>query len=310
MRLARAFEERAVLLYRQGRLVGPLYTGIGHEAVSVGSAYALEEQDVIAPLHRDIGAHFVRGMTPREILAQYMGRAAGPTGGRDGNIHLGSLNRRIIPMISHLGAMIPTAAGIALASRLTGQPYVAMTYIGDGGSSTGDFHEGLNFASVRRLPLVVIVENNQFAYSTPTAKQFACRSLADRADGYGLPGVVVDGTDVIAVYEAAKHAVDRARSGEGPTLIEAQLMRMRGHSEADNSAYVPKTLLEEWAKKDPLIRYEGRLRSAGILTDQTKTDTDQRLDQEIEAAIKYAEESPWPQPGETGAGVYAEASGK
>lgn len=306
MRLARDFESRAIILYRQGRLVGALYTGTGNEAVAVGSAYALDDGDVLAPLHRDIGAQFVRGTTPREVLAQYMGRATGPSRGKDGSLHVGSVDRRIFALISHLGTMIPAAVGAALASKLSRQRFVAMTYIGDGGTSLGDFHEGLNFAAVRQLPFILIIENNQFAYSTPTAVQYACASLADRAIGYGIPSEIVDGTDILAVYDVCKRAVDRARAGEGPTLIETRTMRMRGHSEHDDASYVPKETLEEWRKKDPIDRFERLLREHDILTDAVKTDIDQRIAREIDDAIAFAEQSPSPAPEDATKDVYAD----
>ena len=306
MCLSRAFEQRAINLYRQGRLVGPLYTGIGHEAVSVGSAYALDNDDVIAPMHRDMGARFVRGITPKDVYAQYMGRVTGPSRGKDGNHHIGSRAHRMIGLVSHLGLLIPTAVGVALASKITGQGYVALTYIGDGGSSNGDFHEGLNFAAVRKLPFVLIVENNQFAFSTPTSNQYACKDLADRAIGYDIPGVTVDGNDVVAVYEACKHAIDRARAGDGPTLIEAVTLRIRGHSEADRAEYVPEELLEEWKKKDPVDRFGTQLRECGILTESMQAETDERITREIDEAVEFAEQSPWPEPEDTLTGVYAE----
>lgn len=306
MRLSREVENRLIILYRQGRLVGPLYTGTGNEAVAVGSAYALEAGDVIAPLHRDLGARFVRGITPVDIFAQHMGRATAPTGGKDGNLHFGDRGKRIFALISHLGAMIPAAAGAALASKITRQNYVAMTYIGDGGSSIGDFHEGLNFAAVRKLPLIVIIENNQYAYSTPTRLQYACENLADRASGYGMPGEIVDGTNAITVYETCKRAVERARAGEGPTLIETRTMRLRGHSEHDDAWYVPKEMLEEWRKKDPIDRFERVLREYDILTDAVKTEIEQRIMREIDEAVAAAEESPMPEPEDALRGVYAE----
>ena len=235
MRLAREVEMRAMNLYRQGRLVEPLYTGVGHEALAVGSAWSLEDDDVIAPMHRDMAVRFVRGMTPKEVYAQYMGRITGPSRGKDGNHHLGSADLRMIGLVSHLGVLIPTAVGVGLASKVTRKGYVALTYIGDGGASIGDFHEGLNLAAVRKLPVVLIVENNQFAYSTPVSVQYACKRLVDRAIGYGIPGELVDGNDVTAVYQVCKRAVDRARSGDGPTLIEAVTIRVRGHSEHDDA---------------------------------------------------------------------------
>lgn len=305
MRLTREVENRAIILYRQGRLLGALYTGTGNEAVSVGSACTLEDGDTIAPLHRDMGVHLVRGTPIREIYGNYMGKAFTSSHGKDGSLHMGSTERRTFSLISHLGAMIPVAVGAALASRISGDRHVAMTYIGDGATSIGDFHEALNFAAVRRLPFILIIENNQFAYSTPLSKQYACRHLADRAKGYGMPGERVDGTDVVAVYRVCRAAVDRARAGEGPTLIETVTMRLRGHSEADRAEYVPKGMLEEWMKKDPVALFEARLLQAGYLTVEEKDAIEQRITREIDEAVAFAEESPLPEPDDTVTNVYA-----
>lgn len=306
MRLTREVENRAIVLYRQGRLIGALYTAHGNEAVAVGSAFALEDGDVVAPLHRDMGVHLVRGTALAEVFAHYMGRAGTSSRGKDGSLHIGSRERRIFPLISHLGAMIPMTAGAALASKITRQGYVAMTYIGDGATSIGDFHEAVNFAAVQRLPFVLVIENNQYAYSTPLSLQFACENLADRARGYGIPGEVVDGTDVIAVYETCKRALDRARAGEGPTLIETRTMRLRGHSEHDDASYVPRKMLDEWKKKDPIDRFERVLYDHGMLTDDLKKQTEQRIMREIDEAVASAEARPMPAPEETLTGVYAE----
>mgnify|MGYP005855490533 CR=1 FL=1 len=307
MRLSRAIEERIRKLYLQGKIVGGVYCSDGHEAISVGSAYALQKGDIVAPLHRDMGAHLVRGLSPRQVFAQYLGRRTGPTRGRDGNVHTGDLSVGTIAMVSMLGTSIPLAAGAALAFKLRGEPRVAMTYIGDGGSNTGDFHEGLNFAAVLGLPLVVLIENNQFAYSTPLSRSVHVPDLAIRAQGYGMPGVVVDGNDVLAVYHAAKEAVERARGGGGPTLIEAKTMRMRGHSEHDDAFYVPKGLLEEWSKKDPIQRLETHLRSVGIMDDSLRTEVSRRIEREIEAGVDFAEKSPFPDPAELTDGVFKTA---
>ena len=304
MRLSRAIEERIRKLYLQGKIVGGVYCGDGHEAISVGSAYTLRKGDITAPLHRDMGAHLVRGLSPRQVFAQHLGRRTGPTRGRDGNVHTGDLSVGTIAMVSMLGTAIPVAAGAALAFKIRGEPRVAMTYIGDGGSNTGDFHEGLNFAAVLDLPVVVVIENNQFAYSTPLKRSLKIRDIASRAQGYGIPGVVVDGNDVLAVYHAAKEAVDRARSDGGPTLIEAKTMRMRGHSEHDDAFYVPKELLEEWSKKDPIQRFETHLRSVGLMEDSLRSEVSRRIEREIEAAVKFAEESPYPDPSELTEGVF------
>lgn len=306
MRLAREFESRVEVLFRQGRLVGAAYAGSGHEAISIGAAYTLDPQDVLVPLHRDIGAHFIRGQTASRLMCQYMGRANGPTRGRDGNMHCGDWNLKIVGMISHLGSNIPVAAGIALASKLRRQDIVAMSFVGEGASQIGDFHEGLNFAAVRRLPLVLIIENNQHAYSTPTSHEYACKNLADRAVGYGIPGFVVDGTDVREVYRVCKQAVDRARAGEGPTLIEAKTTRLRGHAVHDDGWYVPKALIEEGRRKDPILRCEAYLLTHGICVQEEIEELKAQGVRAIDDAVEFAEQSPYPKPEEALEGVYAE----
>lgn len=304
MRLSRSIEDRIRKLYLQGKIVGGVYCSDGHEGISVGAAYALKKDDVAAPLHRDMGLHLVRGMTPRRIIAQYLGRRTGPMRGRDGNVHTGDLSLGTIAMSSMLGTSIPVAAGAALAFKIRGEPRVAITFIGDGGSNTGDFHEGMNFAAVLKVPVVVICENNQFAYSTPVEKSLAIADIAVRAQGYGMPGVTVDGNDVLAVYEATHEAVERARAGGGPTFVEAKTMRMRGHSEHDDASYVPKGLLAEWAKRDPIQRLEARLREQEIVDDSLVAEVGRRIERELDAAVEWAENSPFPDPGELTEGVY------
>ena len=304
MRLSRAIEQRIRKLYLQGKIVGGVYCSDGHEAISVGSAYALKKEDIAAPLHRDMGAHLVRGLSPRQIFAQYLGRSTGPTRGRDGNVHTGSLAVGTIAMVSMLGTSIPVAAGAALAFKIRSEPRVALTFIGDGGSNTGDFHEGLNFAAVLQLPLVVVCENNQFAYSTPLKKSLRVEDIAVRAQGYGIPGVVVDGNDVLSVYHAAKEAVERAREGGGPTFIEAKTMRVRGHSEHDDAFYVPKELIEEWTRRDPIQRFESHLRAQGIMDDSLYGEVSRRIERELEQAVEWAERSPFPDPSELADGLF------
>ncbi len=306
MRLTREFEMRVIRLYRQGKIVGGVYTGTGNEAVSVGSAYALGKNDILAPMHRDLGALFVRGEKARDMMCQYLGRRSGPTRGKDGNMHQGYIELNIIGMISHLGALIPVAVGAALAGMIRGTKQVALTYIGDGGASIGDFHEGLNFAAVYKVPFVQIIENNQYAYSTPTRLQYACKDLADRAAGYGVHGEMVDGNDVLAVYAVCKRAIERARAGEGPSLIEAKTMRMRGHSEHDDHFYVPKELLEEWRQKDPIERFEKYLAGRGLLPEQIRAEIERQALAEIDEAVEFAESSPLPDGPEALDGVYAE----
>ena len=238
-----------------------LYRSLGQEASSVGAAYALERGDIMTPLIRNLGAVFVRGGRPRDVFCQYMARAAGPTRGRDLNTHFGWLSPEgsNIAVVSMLGDMVSILAGAALAERMQGRRTVALTWIGDGGTSTGAFHEGFNFACVQKVPLVVVAENNKWAYSTPTARQMANTRIVDRALGYGCAGESLDGNDVLAVYAAVRRAVERARQGGGPTLLEADTMRMRGHAEHDDMKYVPREMLEAWARKDPILRFERRL---------------------------------------------------
>ncbi len=266
MRLNRGAEDRLVNLYRQGKVVGGLYRSLGQEATSVGSASALEKGDIVGPLIRNLGSVFVMGYSPRDVFTQAMGRANSPSAGRDSNLHFGTPERGLVSPISMLGALVAVMAGIALGARLQRKRIVALTYIGDGGMSTGAFHEGFNFAAVQKLPLILIAENNGWAYSTPMRKQTAARCLADKAQAYGVPGVSVDGNDALAVYEATRRAADRAREGEGPTLIESITYRMKGHAEHDSQAYVPKEELEDWKRRDPIERYTRALVESGTAT--------------------------------------------
>src|SRR5579871_2730423 len=257
MRLNRAVEDTMVKLFRQNKIVGGLYSSLGQEAVSVGSAYALEKKDWMAPMIRNIGALLVKGVPARDIFTQHMAKFTSPTKGKDGTSHFGDLeNLHIVSPISMLGDLIPVMAGIALAGRYLGQKIVTMTWIGDGGSSTGVFHEGLNFAAVQKAPFVLIVENNQWAYSTPVEKQAALTNFADRAKAYGIRSEIVDGNDVVAVVRTARDAAEHARSGRGPVLIEAKTLRMQGHAQHDAAEYVPRATLEEWKRRDPLDRFE------------------------------------------------------
>src|SRR3989454_4893543 len=263
LRLTRTLEERLVALYRQTKVIGGLFRSLGQEGESVASAYALERgrhKDVLSPLIRNLGSLLVMGAQPLEILRQYMAKAESPTHGRELNVHFNDLEQGYLGQISHLGDMIPVMAGIALTFKLRREPRVGLVYIGDGGTSTGTFHEGLNFAAVQRLPLVVIAAYNRWGYSTPPEKQFAVTHLAEKAQGYGIPTVTVDGNDVLAVYAAAKHAVERARRGKGVHFIEVKTYRRKGHAEHDDQHYVPENELERWAKEnDPIDRYAKQL---------------------------------------------------
>lgn len=306
MWLTREFEDALLRLYQQGKIVGGAYSGKGNEATAVGSAYALEKDDYILPLHRDTGAHFVKGQSVRTMMLQLLARDNGPTRGRDGTGHYTDPELRIYGNISHLGAMVPVAAGVALACKLRKQKHVVLTYIGDGGSNVGEVHEALAMASVMRLPLILIIENNQYAYSTPLSKQSLVEHLSDRALGYGIPGLTIDGTDVLGVFRTCRDAVARARRGEGPSIVESVTMRMHGHAAHDTAWYVPKDLFTQWKKKDPVEAYEKFLTSGGVLSEAKRESIARRVQQEIEDAIRFAEESPYPPPEEAAAGIYAE----
>jgi len=305
MRLQRAVEDRGIKLYYQGRIPGAYFTGFGHEATIVGAAYALGPEDLLAPMHRDLAAYIMRGITVGRVFAQFLDREGGPTRGRDGNVHMGDPRLGIFPFISHMAASVPVAAGMALACRQRGEARVVLTYFGDGATSTGAWHEGVNFAAVFRLPLVLVLENNQYAYSTPLDRQTAAAALVDKAPGYGISGVAVDGNDVLAVYAAARTAVARARDGGGPTLIECRTMRMRGHSEADTFAYVPKEVLAEWAERDPIAAFERRLAAQGVLSPQADAAMRARITREVDEGLEWAEASPEPSPASVADGVFA-----
>ena len=307
MRLTRSLEERLVALYRQTKVVGGLFRSLGQEADAVGSAYALERRDILSPLIRNLGSMLVKGATPLEILRQYMAKGDSPTRGRELNIHFGDTDRGFIGQISPLGDMVPVMAGVTLTFRMRGQDRVGLVYVGDGATSTGAFHEGINFAAVQRLPLVVIVENNGYAYSTPITKQTAARQFVDKAIGYGVHGMQADGNDVLAVYDVTKEAVDRARAGGGVTLIELMTYRRKGHAEHDNQSYVPPGEIERWAaENDPIDRYLVVMREELGATDEEIAAIDARVTQEVDAATDEAEKSPPPQPLDALEGVYAD----
>ena len=312
MRLTRQLEERLVNLYRQTKVVGGLFRSLGQEADAVGSCFALEPRDVMSPLIRNLGAMLVKGATPVEVLKQYMAKGDSPTRGRELNIHFGDIGpadrtRGFLGQISPLGDMVPVMAGVTLSFRMRGEDRVGLVYVGDGATSTGAFHEGINFAAVQRCPLVVIVENNGYAYSTPTHKQTAARQFVDKAIGYGVPGLQADGNDVLAVYDVTKQAVDHARAGHGVTLVELITYRRKGHAEHDNQSYVPPGEIERWAaENDPLDRYLRVLREELHATDAEIEAIDARVQQEIDAATDEAERSGPPQALDALVGVYAD----
>ena len=310
LRLTRTLEERLVALYRQTKVIGGLFRSLGQEGESVASAYALERgrnQDILSPLIRNLGSLLVMGAQPIEILRQYMAKAGGPTHGRELNVHFNDLEKGYLGQISHLGDMIPVMAGIALSFKLRGEPRVGLVYIGDGGTSTGTFHEGLNLAAVQRLPLVVMGEYNHWAYSTPPEKQFAVKDLAEKAKGYGIPSVTVDGNDVFAVYEATRFAVERARRGKGVHFIEVKTYRRKGHAEHDDQHYVPKDVLELWSKSnDPVDRFTQRVLAADMVAEADLKDIDDRVRLEVDQATDACVNEPLPE-GETALpGVYVD----
>jgi TPP-dependent pyruvate/acetoin dehydrogenase alpha subunit len=305
MRLTRTLDDAIRTLWLTGQGVGGTFNQRGHEAVSVGPALCLEDDDVVAPMHRDLGAYLVRGMTPHELLAHQLGRVDGPSGGRDANIHgCGDLDRNIIGFISHLPQSLPVAVGAAMAFRLRGEPRVAMTWTGDGGSITGLYAESLNLAALDNAPVVIVVENNQYAYSTPVARHSANPDIAARSRALGVHSVDVDGNDVEALHQASQAAVNRARNGGGPSVIVAETMRMLGHAVHDGFEYVPDELLEHWHERDPLATFERRLTERGIALDALRT-IDQEVAAEVEAALTSAKASPWPDPATVTDGVWA-----
>jgi TPP-dependent pyruvate/acetoin dehydrogenase alpha subunit len=353
-RLARDIEERLVILFRQSKVIGGLYRGLGQEGESVATAYALNRTDAILPLIRNMGALTTMGVRPREIFRQYMAKETANSRGRDLNIHLvhlpywitaergpgapreagrgvgapGLQNERgpgapreagrgvgapglqedepvIVGPISMLGDSIPVAAGIALGARMRAKTLVAMAWIGDGATSTGAFHEGLNFAAVQKIPLVVVAEDNKYAYSTPISKQMAITRIDERAAAYGIPHELVDGNDMLAVYDVAKRMVEHARSGGGPSLIGVDTMRMQGHAQHDDARYVPKALVEEWKQKDPLDRYRRTLMDRGVAAEKDFADIDAMTKSYAAEEARLAEDDPMPDPATVTRGVYA-----
>jgi pyruvate dehydrogenase E1 component alpha subunit/2-oxoisovalerate dehydrogenase E1 component alpha subunit len=308
MLLNRRMELALENLYKQGKVVGGVYFGLGQEACSCASAYALKPEDWMGPMIRNQGSVLVRGFRPSDMMMQYMAKAGSPTHGRDGTSHLGDLeHRNMVAPISMLGDLIPVLAGVAMGARMQGRNVAALTYIGDGGQSTGVTYEGLNFAAVQRLGLVLIVENNMWAYSTPISEQFRVQDLAERAIGYGVPAVIVDGTDACQVYDATYEACERARRGEGPTLIEAKMMRMKGHAIHDAAQYVPPKLFEFWQRRDPILRFENYLvRVKKWLTAEDNRTLIAQVEKEIERERETALASPMPEEATAEGGVYCE----
>ena len=308
MRLTRTLEERLTNLYRQGKVIGGLFRSLGQEADSVGSAYALDRAagDILSPLIRNLGSLLVMGARPVDVLRQYMAKGTSPTRGRELNVHFGDLERGFLGQISHLGDMVPVMAGITLAFRMRGQRRVGLVYVGDGAMSTGAFHEGMNLAAAQHLPLVVIAENNGYAYSTTLERQTAVRRLVDKAKAYGVEGERADGNDVLAVFEVTRRAVERARAGGGVTLIELLTYRRKGHAEHDDQHYVPKDELARWERDDPLERYVARVTESGWAERQVLEAADARVAAELDEAVALAEQEPAPDPHSALEGVFAE----
>ncbi|MGA9772523.1 MAG: thiamine pyrophosphate-dependent dehydrogenase E1 component subunit alpha [Blastocatellia bacterium] len=308
MRLTRSLEDKLDNLLKQGKIVGGMFRSLGQEATAVGSAYALDKNhgDMLSPLTRDMGAMMVMGARAREVFSSYLWRAASLNRGRDQNIHITDLKRGFIGTVSPLGTLVSVMNGIVLAARMQKRKTVGMVYIGDGATSTGAFHEAANFASVQNLPLVIVAEHNGYAYSTPTSKQMRILNLADRAKAYGMPSEIVDGNDVMAVYNSARRAVDRARDGGGPTMIEAKTFRLRGHAAHDNQSYVPKELLEQWRKRDPIEHFERELLGNNIATAAEIEEVSNRVNALLDEDLAWAESQPPPAPESALGDVFAD----
>ena len=305
LKLTRECEHRIErVLYRQGKIVGGVYVGRGQEAIGVGSAIQLGPGDVVLPSHRDFSCFVIRGFMLREIFCNWLGRGNGPSRGRENTTHIGSLERGVIPIISPLGDTLPVACGVAIAFRRRGTKNVALVHFGEGTTSRGDVHEAMNMAAVMKLSVIFICNNNAYAYSTATNKQYAVKDLADRAPGYGMPGVVVDGNDVLAIHQAVGQAIHRARSGEGPSFIECKTFRMTGHSAHDAAEYVPESLKEEWARKDPILRFEKLLLDRKVITKARIGSMEKKIHQDIDQAVAFAESSPMPEGSSASEGVY------
>jgi len=307
MSLMREVEDRIERkLYRQGKVVGGVYVGRGQEAIPVGSALCSGPDDVMLPSHRDMAVFFIRGVSARRVLAQYLGRMDGLTRGRDGNMHMGDMSAGLVSIISALAATVPVAAGVAMALRYQGKNGVAFSYFGDGATSRGDWHEGVNFATVQKLPVVFICNNNQYAYSTPLHLQMACANVADRGSAYNMPSEIVDGNDALAVYDATHRAAAHARAGLGPYLLECKTFRMTGHSAHDAAHYVPKGLFEEWSKLDPIVRLRKRMVEEGWARQNDLDAIEAAVKSEVDDAVAFADQSPWPDPATLLENVYGQ----
>ena len=307
MKLTRRLEEHLVVLYKEGKIHGGLYSSLGQEAISVGTTYALAPEDVVAPVIRNIASVLIKGYTPKDMFCQYLARVDGPTKGKDTTLHFGEISRGTVAPISILGPLIPIMAGVALAGKMKKKQIVTLTYIGDGGASTGDFHEGMNFASVQHLPFICVIENNLYAYSTPVSKQANIRDLVERAKAYGIPGEIVDGNDVIAVYDATRRARELCVTGKGPVILECKTFRVKGHAEHDDPRkYIPAEIFDEWKKKDPIDSCVQYLISNKIINADEIGKMEKRIESEVITARDEALRSPFPPAGDAALGVFAE----
>lgn len=307
MMLSRLAEERLVRLYHQGKIFGGVYTGIGQEAIGAATTAACGDNDLFTPCIRNMSVHLGRGQSVLNVFRQYLGRATGPTRGRDGNVHHGNMARGVYAMISHLGAMLPVIVGGVMARRRRGMDTVGIAYIGDGATSTGDFHEAVNFAAVFNTPVIFLIENNKYAYSTPNSEQFRCKRLADRAAGYGIEGVCTDGNDAVALHLLARDLVADLRARPRAMLLECDTLRMRGHGEHDDASYVPRDLLESYGKRDPIRQAWDRLMKDGIVARKELDELERACRKDVDQSYHQALGEPPPDPATLMEGVYADA---
>jgi TPP-dependent pyruvate/acetoin dehydrogenase alpha subunit len=305
LKLIRAFDERLSNLVKQGKVRSGVYTGIGQEAIIVGTCFGLRKEDWICPLHRDLGAFLMKGVSAREMMAQMFAKATGLSKGRDSALHSGVSELGIFGNTSMLGANLPVATGVGLTFKMEKTDNVVVAYFGEGASNVGDFHEALNIAGVQRLPVLFICENNQYAYSVPLEKTMAIDDVADRAESYGFDGVSINGNDVLAVYQATQGALARARKGEGPTLIECKTYRWHGHSEHDKAFYRTKEELAMWKSRDPIPTFAAYLKGLHELSEEQIGEIEARVKATIDDAVDFAMNSPDPDPADAAADLYA-----
>ena len=305
VKLIRGFEDRVSRLHRQNKILGGVYSGAGQEAIVTGICAPLQDGDLVAPLHRDLGVFLMRGVDPGRLMAQLMGKETGLSRGKDSFLHGGDLEHAVFGSTSMLGSSLPVAVGAALKYHIKKEKHVAVAFFGEGASSRGDVHEAMNFAGVHKLPVVFVCENNRFAYSTPLEKQMAIDDVASRAAAYGFKGHVVSGNDLLAVVELSERVMSRTREGGGPALIECKTYRYRGHSEHDPALYRDKEELVEWESRDPIPQYEFYLEKKGHDLKRIREEVDERVRAVVQAAVDFAEQSPMPKPEEALEDLYA-----